>query len=106
MRQNGESAVMSSFNILTRTGKKLLGFVASPVTRQPVELLALEVQIFRLVCGILWVFTSIGLSLANISLEAKLLLLSFATLTVVDIMLRTLRVVEARKQSHPPKHSD
>lgn len=77
--------------------KLVLNFLISPIKRQTIEALNLEIQILRLICSLLWLAVTISLTLTEISWEMKLLVFVLGTLTALDIMLRSFRLVETRK---------
>lgn len=78
---------------LGKLGQLFFSFIFYPIRKQSFELLSLEVQILRLICGFLWLLTTISITLSDISLETKLLIFSFGSLTLVDVLLRSYNLI-------------
>jgi hypothetical protein len=86
--------------------KLVLNFLISPIKRQTIEALNLEIQILRLICSLLWLAVTISLTMTQIGLEMKILVFVLGTLTALDILLRSFRLVETRKSSKTISNSD
>jgi hypothetical protein len=81
----------------TKTITGAVNLLLFPIRKQSMELVVMEVQILRLLCGLLWLMATISVSLSSIGFESKILLLSFGSLTIIDILLRSFKLAEVRK---------
>lgn len=79
---------------------KLVFNLLTPLKSRDFESFALEIQILRLVCSLLWLFVTISLSLSQINIETKLLVITLGILTAADISLRSFKLVEIKKNGH------
>lgn len=73
-------------------------FLIQALKNTSIEYLQLEVQILRLICGFLWLVTTISISVSNLTPQTKILVIALGLLTLLDILLRTYKLKEVKQK--------
>ena len=68
-----------------------------PLKHQTIEQITLEIQILRLLCSLMWLLVTISLTLSQINIETKFLIVALGIFTCFDILLRSVKLVETTK---------